>query len=308
MLQQTQVATVIPYFLRFMARFPDIRVLAEADIDEVLAHWSGLGYYARGRNLHAAAQVVVERHDGAFPTDYDAICALPGIGPSTAAAICAQAYGQAHAVLDGNVKRVLARHADIEGWPGQPRISERLQREADLRLPTDRLADYTQAIMDLGATLCRSRRPDCEACPVNADCLARAADRVEALPTPKPKRARPVRESYLLLMRDREDRYWLAPRPPVGIWGGLWAPPVVDRLEPPPSHPALDIHSGQRLPPLRHALTHFEWRLQPLLWTLDPTPTAADSSGDWVTIADALALGLPAPVRALFIRLKESPK
>lgn len=306
MLQQTQVATVIPYFQRFMARFPDIAALAAAAQDDVLAHWSGLGYYARGRNLHAAARAIVDEHGGEFPRDYDAVRALPGIGPSTAAAICAQAFGQRHAILDGNVKRVLARHAGITGWPGQPAVARQLQAEADARLPQRRLADYSQAIMDLGAMVC-SRRAHCAQCPVSTDCQALASDRVHLLPTPRPRRERPVRHGYLLLLSDAEQRYWLAPRPAPGIWGGLWSPPVVERLD-----DALLLRhrlapeDAETLTEIQHDFTHFQWRLQPLRWRLRPQAMAAEGGGDWVNIPDALALGLPAPVRSLLHHLHTS--
>ncbi|MEM1440588.1 MAG: A/G-specific adenine glycosylase, partial [Pseudomonadota bacterium] len=188
MLQQTQVATVIGYFERFMARFPDVVTLADAPTDDVLALWSGLGYYARARNLHAAAQQVRDRHGGAFPGDFDAVVALPGVGRSTAGAILSLADDARHAILDGNVKRVLARHETIEGWPGRTAVLKALWQAAEQFTPDTRVADYTQAMMDLGATLCTRRAPGCEACPVRTTCRARAEGRIDELPGRKPRR------------------------------------------------------------------------------------------------------------------------
>ena len=195
MLQQTQVATVIPYFERFIARFPDFASLAAADIDEVLALWAGLGYYARGRNLHAAAKQVASIHRGEMPNDLEAVQALPGVGRSTAAAILAQAFGARHAILDGNVKRVLARHAAIPGWPGEPKVAAKLWAVAERLLPQTRLADYTQAIMDLGASLCSARQPACARCPVAEDCQAHREQRTAEFPSAKPAKARPLRRA-----------------------------------------------------------------------------------------------------------------
>lgn len=309
MLQQTQVSTVIPYFERFMAHFPDAATLAAAPIDEVLRHWAGLGYYARARNLHRAAQLVVEQHDGEFPRDFEAVSALPGIGRSTAGAILAQACGQRHAILDGNVRRVLARHGGIEGWPGQPRVQAQMWRLAEARLPTTRLADYTQAIMDLGNVICRARAPLCAACPVAVDCVARREDRVQTLPSPKPRRARPKRVAQVLLLTDVAGRVLIERRPPAGIWGGLWCPPLSEageswvdaaqRL----GHLALD---GILLDPIHHAFTHFDLELVPVRLRAHPWTSAVrepdgrawiklDRPQDWP--------GLPAPIRKLLERL-----
>src|SRR5690606_8097985 len=213
MLQQTQVATVIPYFERFVARFPDVEVLAEASLDDVLALWSGLGYYARARNLHRAAQLVVERYGGDLPDSLDELMALPGIGRSTAGAILAQAHGVRAPILDGNVKRVLARHAGIEGWPGEREVEQTLWAIADERTPSERVADYTQAIMDLGAMLCTRRRPACTVCPVVEDCRACRLGIQERLPSPRPKRERPRRRRMMLVVRDSQGRVLLERRP-----------------------------------------------------------------------------------------------
>ncbi|MGB0211402.1 A/G-specific adenine glycosylase [Algiphilus sp.] len=311
MLQQTQVATAAPYFLRFMASFPTPAALACAHADDVLAMWSGLGYYSRARNLHAAAQRVMTEHDGEVPDDYDALVALPGIGPSTAAAICAQAFGQRRAILDANVKRVLARHAGVSGWPGSPAVARTLQAEADARLPDTRMADYTQAIMDLGASVCSARRPGCAQCPVGDDCRARIEERVAELPTPRPRRDRPERHAHLLLIQRGDGRIWLQRRPPAGIWGGLWAPPIVERADEAALHD-LGVTADTDTPPaaVTHGFTHFIWHLQPLWCTpvAHPTPLLREPEGAWHTMGSARALGLPAPIRRLLHSLEEPPE
>ena len=309
MLQQTQVATVIGYFDRFMARFPTPAAMAEASVDDVLALWSGLGYYSRARNLHAAAQRVAAEHGGEVPADFDALVALPGIGASTAAAICAQAFGQRHAILDANVKRVLARHAGVEGWPGRSPVTRQLQTEADARLPDTRLADYTQAIMDLGARLCTPRSPACPDCPVAADCVAHREQRTAELPAPKPRRQRPERSAFLLLIARDDGCIWLERRPPAGIWGGLWAPPIVEAADK-ASLAAMGLKPRQqpRPEPLRHGFTHFVWQLQPMPCTpVDNPVSLREDLGAWHTIGGAQALGLPAPIRRLLESLEEPP-
>jgi A/G-specific adenine glycosylase len=309
MLQQTQVATVIAYFERFMTRFPTPAAMAGASADEVLALWSGLGYYSRARNLHAAAQRVAREHGGEVPADFDALLALPGIGASTAAAICAQAFGQRRAILDANVKRVLARHAGVEGWPGRSPVTRRLQAEADARLPERRLADYTQAIMDLGARLCTPRNPSCAECPVAADCVAHRERRTTELPAAKPRRGRPERSAFLLLIAREDGCIWLERRPPAGIWGGLWAPPIVEAADA-ASLAAMGLRPRQQPPPepLRHGFTHFVWQLQPLPCAVIDSPAGLrEDRGAWHTISDAQALGLPAPIRRLLESLEEPP-
>ena len=230
MLQQTQVSTVLPYFERFMARFPSINSLAGAEMDEVLHLWTGLGYYARARNLHRAAVCIKDQHQGNFPTQFDEVLALPGIGRSTAGAILAFSQEQRHAILDGNVKRVLARFYAIDGWPGQKPVENRLWELAAHNTPTEQVARYTQAIMDFGATLCTRSKPDCDNCPLQADCLAYKSGRVAELPQAKPKTAKPTKHTYMLLIRDNDNAYLLEQKPPSGIWGGLWCPPQVDAL------------------------------------------------------------------------------
>lgn len=293
MLQQTQVATVIPYFRRFMDTFSDLESLARAELDEVLALWSGLGYYARARNLHRAAQLCTERHAGQLPGALEALNALPGIGRSTAAAILSQAHNQQHAILDGNVKRLLARHAGIGGWPGRSAVEKRLWRESEIRLPdkgsNGRFADYTQAIMDLGATVCTRTKPACQACPVQADCQAKRDGRVAELPTPRPRRALPERATTMLVMRDSKRRIYLVRRPPAGIWGGLWCLPEASGPEslPPDSEPLGNID---------HTFTHFRLKIE-FRRTKTTAPEVNDSDGRWLTPDQALALGLPQPIR-----------
>jgi len=225
MLQQTQVGTVIPYYRRFMSAFPDLRALSDAPLERVLECWSGLGYYSRARNLHRAAQLIAAEHGGCFPQDFDAVLSLPGIGRSTAGAILAQALGRRHAILDGNVKRVLARYHAVEGWTGQAAVLDQLWRHAEQHTPDENLADYTQAIMDLGATLCTRSKPDCEACPLHTDCAALRTGRVDELPSPRPKKTLPVKSARLLVLTDDSGAILLEKRPPAGIWGGLWSLP-----------------------------------------------------------------------------------
>jgi A/G-specific adenine glycosylase len=298
MLQQTQVATVIPYYRRFLERFPDVGGLAAASLDDVLALWAGLGYYARARNLHRAARVIVEQYGGEFPRTFESVSELPGIGRSTAGAILAQAFGQRHAILDGNVRRVLARHAAIGGWPGEPRVAEKLWREADRRLPRSRLADYTQALMDLGATLCTTRAPQCARCPVAADCVALRANRVARLPAPRPVRDRPRRNAQLLLIENGRGDLLLERRPERGIWGGLWCPPMMPAPRAARAYCAqLDAVVVRRLPVVRHGFTHFDLSMRPLL--ARAASTSVDAGSSWIPRADLARYGIPAPVREL---------
>jgi A/G-specific adenine glycosylase len=296
MLQQTQVATVIPYYARFLARFPDVATLAAAPLDDVLALWAGLGYYARARNLHRAAREIAALRE--FPRDFGAVLALPGIGRSTAGAILAQAFGARHAILEGNARRVFARHAGVAGWPGEPRVAARLWRVAEQRLPRARLADYTQAVMDLGATVCTTRAPRCAECPVAADCVARARDAVAKFPSPRPRRERPRRIAQLLLIENARGELLLERRPERGIWGGLWCPPVVEGRRAP-------ARAFAKLAPIHHAFTHYDLELRPVR-VREGSPQPA---GDWVKLRALSRYGLPAPVRKLlssFPRKRES--
>jgi len=299
MLQQTQVETVIGYFDRFMQRFPDIQSLAEAELDDVLASWSGLGYYARARNLHSAAREVTESLDGVLPADPDVLVQLPGIGRSTAAAIVAQAFDRRAVILDGNVKRVLSRHAGVSGWPGAPAVERELWREADRRTPEKRAADYTQAIMDLGATVCRRSSPACDACPVVGDCVAFARNLQHELPTPRPKRDLPERASRFLIARDASDRVLLVRRPPSGIWGGLWCLPEIGHVE---------FETRESLPAprsFRHVFTHFALHMSFDHARVEATPTHVGEGGslEWFVLDRALTAGLPQPVRKVLSTL-----
>ncbi|MCG5512198.1 A/G-specific adenine glycosylase [Ectothiorhodospira shaposhnikovii] len=304
MLQQTQVVTVIPYYQRFMARFPDVTSLARAPIDEVLHHWSGLGYYARARHLHRAARQVVEQHQGRFPETLEDLEALPGIGRSTAAAILSIACGQRHAILDGNVKRVLARHRGVEGWPGTTAVSRRLWALAEAMTPTARVADYTQAIMDLGATVCTRGRPTCGVCPVASDCVAHATDRQSLLPTPRPRREQPLRSTVMLIIRG-PDGVLLERRPPTGLWGGLWGfPEVPSTGEAEPwcrRHLGTEAHEVHALAPFVHVFTHFRLHITPVrLWVKDPAASVMEAPGRvWYKPEARSELGLAAPVARL---------
>jgi A/G-specific adenine glycosylase len=305
MLQQTQVQVVVPYFERFVAALPDVTALAAAPRDDVLALWSGLGYYARARNLHAAARACVERHGGQLPRDLDALMALPGIGRSTAGAILAQAWGDRAPILDGNVKRVLARVHGIAGWPGTPAVEKRLWSIASSQLPAARLADYTQAQMDFGATLCTRHDPACVLCPLQDDCVARREGRVAELPTPKPGKPLPERSAILLWCEDADGRVLLQRRPPAGVWAGLWSlPETSDRNDACRWHDAHfdgDFASGETLAAVPHAFTHYRLSLHPLRWRGARARDAVRDNPDlrWFGRAQLAQLDMPAPVRRL---------
>ena len=300
MLQQTQVATVVPYFERFTTRFPDLASLAAADEDDVLALWSGLGYYSRARNLHAAAREIVAAHGGRFPATQMAIAELPGVGRSTAAAIAATAFGEHCAILDGNVKRVLARHRGVEGWTGERTVENTLWRLADTLLPASGIEAYTQGMMDLGALVCTRSRPQCAACPVHDDCLARTYGRTEELPSPRPRKTLPEKAVQMLLLIER-GALLLEKRPAKGIWGGLWSLPelapeddattICHRL-------GLRVASRQDLDPLAHTFTHFRLQILPVRLELAARGAPSEKQA-WFAPEQALAAGLPAPVRKL---------
>jgi A/G-specific adenine glycosylase len=307
MLQQTQVAAVIPYYRRFLERFPDIATLAAAAQDEVLRLWSGLGYYSRARNLQRAAQLVVERHGGAFPRALEDIEALPGIGRSTAAAIAAFAYGTRAAILDGNVKRVLARHFAVAGFPGEKRVENRLWQLAEAQLPPRAIGRYTQAMMDLGATLCIRSKPACAGCPLAASCRALALDRVRDFPAPRPAKAVPTRATHMLLLV-RDGELLLEKRPPSGIWGGLWSLPELGDAAALRTHCRTNygcsIATPQALAPLAHGFTHFKLNIQPLLCRVERLTPAARAPGQlWLSLAEARDAAIPVPVRKLIERL-----
>ena len=307
MLQQTQVTTVIPYFEAFMARFPDVHALASAPVDDVLGHWSGLGYYARARNLHKAAKQVVDEFGGEFPADQEQLESLTGIGRSTAAAIVAQAFEKRATILDGNVKRVLARYHAVPGWPGQTAVLNQLWEHAESHTPEARIKDYTQAIMDLGAMVCTRSKPGCEACPVNDGCLAYARDEIRLYPGSKPKKEKPEKTTWMLILEDAEGRILLERRPPSGIWGGLWSLPELD-----PAYGAdelqdacarelgLNCHSPEPISGFRHTFSHYHLHIQPVRLPLAGNTQVGDSDRlRWLHRDEALNLGLPAPIRTL---------
>ena len=305
MLQQTQVATVIPYFERFMSRFPTIGALAHARVDEVMALWAGLGYYARARNLHQAARLLQERNGGRFPLTLAEVQELPGVGRSTAGAILSLACGHCHPILDGNVKRVLCRHRLIDGWPGQAIVQERLWALAEGLTPAERTGAYNQAMMDLGATLCTRNRPGCDRCPLMTDCLASAQGEVMAYPRPRPPRTLPRRTVQFLLLCNQRGEWLLERRPPAGIWGGLWSLPECAEDEQPAEwcrsrlgSPAILV---EKLPPRRHTFSHFELEMRPvrLLLIAEPTNVADGNPRAWHRAEELPDLGFPAPVLRL---------
>ena len=307
MLQQTQVAVVIPYYERFLARFPRVADLAAAESDEVMGLWSGLGYYARARNLHGAAREVMERHGGIFPSTYEAIAALPGIGRSTAGAIAAFASGERRAILDGNVRRVLARHAGVAGDPSSAAVLESLWAEADARLPDGQIAQYTQGMMDLGATICTTQAPACLLCPVAEDCVALREHRIAELPGKRAKRTARTQQVGMLVMLSCGE-VMLEKRPAKGIWGGLWSLPEMQADEDPQAVASQrwDVTRAEiaALEPFRHAFTHYTLVVTP--WRLDlrkPAARMEAPGATWMPL-DALAgAALPAPVRALLTRV-----
>ena len=305
MLQQTQVRTVIAYFERFIAALPHLRDLADAPLDRVLGLWSGLGYYSRARNLHRAARICMREYEGELPRTPDALAALPGIGRSTAAAILAQAHGERHAILDGNVRRVLARWHGVHGWTGTTANLRLLWEYADAHTPRTRVADYTQAIMDLGATLCTRSRPQCARCPVASGCVARRDGLVALLPEPKPKRALPTRATTMLIARDDEGRVLLARRPPTGVWAELWSLPETGDDADAAAELARRYHvkagTPLRLGAFVHTFSHYHLQVQPLLFD-GAVANGHVADGDdyaWYAPGELAALGLPAPVRKL---------
>ena len=301
MLQQTQVKTVIPYFNRFMERFPDIQSLAAASTDEVLALWSGLGYYARARNLLKAAKICREDHASQLPRTPEALLALPGIGASTANAIYSQACDKPAVILDGNVKRVLTRYLAIEGWPGKASVHKQLWKTAGQLLPKERGADYSQAIMDLGATLCTRSRPSCAQCPVKNDCRALNADSVELFPSPRPRLKITKKSFHMLILVNGNGSVLLERRPPSGIWGGLWSLPADDNGDLIQQRLGLNNSKLRSLPSLQHQLTHIHMSIHPLIGHTEPVSRGVECTADqrWFTPQEWPELGLPKPVRQL---------
>ncbi|HIO97652.1 MAG TPA: adenine DNA glycosylase [Leucothrix sp.] len=312
MLQQTQVKTVIPYFERFMQSFPTVKALAEADEDSVLKHWSGLGYYARARNLHKSAKQISNDFGGQFPDNIESIQTLAGIGRSTGAAILAIASGQSEPILDGNVKRVLARVFAIEGWPGKSAVLKKLWLLAEQTTPKKRNADYTQAIMDLGATLCTRSKPQCEACPLQADCLAYQQGNQTDYPGKKPKKTLPERYATMLILQQADNAVFMHKRPPVGIWGSLWCFPeyesdalandwLMDNY-------AQSIQDAKRLDVLSHTFSHFRLHIQPLIIAVETPIKVGVMEKDesiWYNITTEFNGGLAAPVQTLLNKLKD---
>lgn len=310
MLQQTQVDTVIPYFEKFMQRFPNIQALADASQDEVLHYWSGLGYYARARNLHKAAQHILEKYMGIFPLEIEDVISLPGIGRSTAAAILSLSESQRHAILDGNVKRVLARHAAIEGWPGKPKVEKQLWQLAEKYTPNSDNAHYSQAMMDLGATVCTRSKPDCSVCPVAGDCRALALGIEHQLPHAKPKKKLPVKDTCMLAIVNDNADVLMQRRPNQGIWGGLWSLPEFEdkqaalawctrMFHQPPSSP-------RQLDAIAHTFSHFKLQITPISVRYTTPIHWVMEADDWVWYKHGSSqAGLAAPVNKLLQILAE---
>lgn len=303
MLQQTQVATVIPYYERFTQRFPTVYDLALAKEDDVLSLWTGLGYYARARNLHKCAMTVVEQHDGEFPNTVESLALLPGIGRSTAGAIASLAYGVSAPILDGNVKRTLTRYHGVYGWPGQTKVANELWQYAISHTPETRNADYTQAMMDHGATLCTRRRPQCNRCPIRTDCVAYRKNITEQLPEKKPKKSKPVKQIYMLVLLSNTQKILLEKRPSTGIWGGLWSLPECKPEE--DINLFINNHFGHYsnisyLAPFRHTFSHYHLDINPILIQGDETQLKIeDKPQKWFRSEETDTIGLPAPIKLL---------
>lgn len=303
MLQQTQVATVIPYFERFMLRFPDVFALASAPQDDVLQHWSGLGYYARARNLHRAAQQVVQQYHGEFPDSVDALSELPGIGRSTAGAIVSLAFKKTATILDGNVKRVLARAFAVEGWPGKKQVHDQLWQIAEQQTPQDQCAEYTQAMMDLGATVCTRSKPSCSMCPLQSCCLAFSQGNPHAYPGKKPKKEIPLYQTHAILLL-QDGQLLLEKRPPTGIWGGLWSLPETEHLsdiEEVCGNFGVSLKTTEILPTLRHVFSHYRLDIIPVKAHvhLIPNKIMDSASHIWHNLQESVAVGLPAPIKKI---------
>jgi A/G-specific adenine glycosylase len=307
MLQQTQVATVIPYYLRFLARFPDVATLAAAPLDDVLRLWSGLGYYSRARNLHRAARVIAEQHGGRFPQRVEEVAALPGVGRSTAAAICVFAFGRRHAILDGNVKRVLARFRGIKGHAGGSKVANRLWSEAKRLLPRRSVETYTQGLMDLGATVCTRSRPRCAACPVHGGCIARRRGWTGRVPAPRPRRKLPHKRTVMLALT-RAGEVLLEKRPPAGIWGGMWCLPQAARRSDIGAYClkrfGAHVLEAEELPTIAHGFTHFKLDIRPLRLRVSAlVPEAPGPGAVWLPLEEARGAAIPAPVKRILSQL-----
>jgi A/G-specific adenine glycosylase len=293
MLQQTQVAAVIGYYAKFMQRFPNINVLSQATQEEVLQHWSGLGYYSRARNLHSAAQKIMDEFGGIFPSDFEDVLSLPGIGRSTAAAISTFAFNKPQPILDGNVKRVFARHFLVEGWPSNPKIEKKLWEIALQENPKNDAIAYTQGLMDLGATLCTRSKPNCGICPVSTSCKALKLDSVKKIPTPKPRKILPEK-STVMLVKINGNEVMLEKRPQAGIWGGLWSFPEIDFAP----------NGVKNLPKITHTFTHFKLHIQPVLMQAAKQTHATNTL--WIMLDEAIGAAIPTPVRKILLALQQT--
>ncbi len=312
MLQQTQVNTVIPYFQAFIQAFPDLENLAKAPLDRVLQHWTGLGYYARARNLHLSAQRIMQDFHGEMPHDLNTLQTLPGVGRSTAAAILALAYGQSQAILDGNVKRVLCRYQAIGGYPNEASVNRQLWALAQALTPAARVAEYTQAIMDLGATLCTRARPQCARCPQQGDCQAHQQGRESDYPSPRPRKVLPVKCSYLLMLQNPEAQVLLQRRPARGIWGGLWSFPECSSetgiYEWCWAHLQIQVQNYEVWQAFRHTFTHYHLDIVPVWVQIAQGVREKDKmppNSLWVE-PDKPPGGLPAPVVRLLNALPKN--
>ena len=307
MLQQTQVTTVIPYFERFMTSFPSVYALANASQDDVLHHWTGLGYYARARNLHKAAKALVDEHGGEFPNDIDAVVALPGIGRSTAGAILSLSRNERHPILDGNVKRVLARYYAIAGWPGQKAVENALWEVAEKNTPLKRCGNYTQVMMDLGAMVCTRSKPKCDMCPLQSDCIAYAQGAQADYPGKKPKKALPVKSTFMMVAQYNQQVY-LEQRPPTGLWGGLYGFIEVASVEEGINTlhgKGIEVADTQVLDSFRHTFSHFHLDITPVVAVVNSTPTkqVAEFASKWFMLNEPIEVGLAAPTTKIIKQL-----
>lgn len=304
MLQQTQVKTVIPYFTRFIISFPDVCTLALASEDAVFAHWSGLGYYSRARNLHKTASIIHTDFQGEFPCDVYELIKLPGIGASTAAAIASLAFNKPAAILDSNVKRVLSRYFLIDGLPQQKTVQQKLWQLASECMPQERCADYTQAIMDLGATCCTTKNPNCVECPLQITCLAKKHNETANYPNKNPKKILPRKQQQFLLLHTNDNLIYLEKRPPTGLWGGLWCLPSIDMEDCPTSYVEttyqLQTHKLEELMTINHSFSHFHLRIKALSMETKCMPhTIAERPGHWFAFHEIATLGIAKPVSVI---------
>lgn len=312
MLQQTQVVTVIPYYERFMQSFPDVKTLANAELDNVLHHWTGLGYYARARNLHKTAKIIADKFHGNFPSTLEEMIVLPGIGRSTAGAILSLAGGKRYPILDGNVKRVLSRYHGIEGWPGQKKIEQELWSYAEEHTPSKSVRDYTQAIMDLGATICIRRNPQCQACPVTENCFARKTGRQYDFPGTKPKKTMPNKETVFAIIENSDGEVLLEQRPPSGIWGGLWCFPEFSSDEllagEIKKQYGLNIKRQTEYKHFKHTFSHFHLMIRPVHIKLAGrvSMVSEDELLTWINPGQDSNLGFPAPVVSMLQELNNN--